>query len=114
MSEWEATKLLKPTSAYWPQQIAILKRRCVPANSALIFHESGGGPFPPEMFDEPPPAPDPKTAERDQRLFEQGCRTAKIYREKFPQIRLIVGNSGDSMNLVADHSRRIVKSRRGR
>jgi len=71
------------------------------AKTALILHESGGGPFPPELLDEPAPIPDAKTVARDQSLFNDTVRTCKVYREKFPDIRLQVGNSGNSLNLLA-------------
>ena len=76
-------------------------RKWPSARTALIFHESGGGPFPPELLDAPPPLPDDATAARDARLLELGSRTARVFRERYPSIRLQVGNSGDSLNLLA-------------
>ena len=76
------------------------------ASSALVFHESGGGEFPPEILDRPTPTIDAEAAKRDERNFKQALRVCKIYREKFPNIRLQLGNSGDSLYLLASMMRR--------
>ena len=71
------------------------------AKAALIFHESGGGPFPPELFDGEAPKQSAEDIKKDQANFLKGVLVAKIYREKFPQIRLIVGNCGPSLGMIA-------------
>ena len=70
------------------------------AKTALIFHESAVGPCPPELVDAEAPELDEATKKRNAQIFERGCRTAKVYREKFPHIRLQVGNSGSSLFLM--------------
>ncbi len=69
--------------------------------SALIFHESYGGPVPPRLYGgtaQPLPARNRAALEK---LFETGCAVARMFREKFPQIRLVMGNSASS-TAIAD------------
>lgn len=83
------------------QRIGDYLQKWPSAKSALVFHESAVGPFPPELLDQPAPESDEATQARDARLLEMGLRCAKVYREKFPHIKLQVGNGGNSLNLLA-------------
>jgi len=63
---------------------------------ALIFHESGFGEklvFPPEFVGQPVPKLDEKQEERFKKLWDQAVEVSKLYRAKYPQIKLIFGNS---------------------
>ena len=74
------------------------------ADTAIIFHESYGGEyFFPELYEQPSPEPssDTKRLEHQQTLLKIGQIAGKMYREKFPGIRLMFGNSGDSMAIMA-------------
>jgi hypothetical protein len=78
----ELEKLIKEQVAKFPH-----------ASMVLIFHESGGGPFPLELVGG-------KTeVDEKQRAYDQGKAAhldlmAKAYRKHAPQIKLVVGNSG--------------------
>jgi hypothetical protein len=63
------------------------------ATMALIFHESGGGPFPLELLGGKTEV-DEKQAAYDKAKVEQAVLIAKAYRKYAPRIRLVVGNSG--------------------
>lgn len=65
------------------------------ASMALIFHESGGGPFPLELVGGKTEV-DEKQAAYDKRKAEHVALLAKAYRKYAPQVRLVVGNSGMS------------------
>jgi len=67
-----------------------------------IFHESfDSGTVPPELYGEKPPASADDQAKREEQLYALGVKAAKFFREKFPQLKLILGNSGGSSTLVA-------------
>ncbi len=68
--------------------------------SALIFHESGNGPFPLELVGGKTPI-SPEQARRDTNRMEQAVRTARCWRKADPSVRLIYGNSGFAVGLVA-------------
>ncbi len=63
------------------------------ATTALIFHESGGGPFPLELLGEKTEV-DEKQKEYDRQKMEEACLVARAYRKYAPHIKLVVGNSG--------------------
>ena len=63
-----------------------------------IFHESFDNVLPPELHGGTYEAKQP---EREQKLFELGVRGARFFREKFPHLQLVVGNSGGSAGTVA-------------
>ncbi|OGV55634.1 MAG: hypothetical protein A2X49_02715 [Lentisphaerae bacterium GWF2_52_8] len=65
------------------------------AQMALIFHESGGGPFPLEIVGGKTEL-DEKQAEYDKKKADHLEMIAKAYRKLAPQIKLVVGNSGNS------------------
>jgi len=63
---------------------------------ALIFHENGFGEklvFPPEFIGQPVPKLNEKQEERFRKLWDQAIAVSRLYREKYPQIKLIFGNS---------------------
>ncbi len=63
------------------------------ASMALIFHESGGGPFPLELLGGKTEVDDRQAAD-DRNRAEHVAMIAKAYRKYAPQIKLVVGNSG--------------------
>ncbi len=67
---------------------------------ALIFHESGGGPFPKELFGEKTELTDDVVA-GDKEYTARAIALAKAWRKVAPQIKLSIGNSGESIRLVA-------------
>ena len=70
------------------------------ARMALIFHESGGGPYPLELLGGKTEVGE-KLAAYDKAKAEHVALMAKAYRKLAPQIRLVVGNSGESLGLLA-------------
>ncbi len=68
--------------------------------TAIIFHESGGGPFPMELLGGHTEIT-PKVAEADAKRAATALTTARLWREVDPSVRLIYGNSGDSLGLMA-------------
>ncbi|HUT34382.1 MAG TPA: hypothetical protein VNE39_12925 [Planctomycetota bacterium] len=63
---------------------------------ALIFHESGFGEklvFPPEFIGQPAPKLDEKQEKSFKARWDQAIEVSKLYRAKYPQIKLIFGNS---------------------
>ena len=72
-----------------------------------LFHESyDPGAYPPELYGEKYVARDATQAERDDQLYELGVKAAKFMRAKFPQLKIIAGNSGGSSGMVAVMLRR--------
>jgi hypothetical protein len=63
------------------------------ASMALVFHESGGGPFPLELVGGKTDV-DEKQAAYDKSRADHVALMARAYRKCAPQIRLVVGNSG--------------------
>lgn len=74
-------------------------------NSALIFHESygTGEGLPPEFSGKAGNAfsSEPEKGEHEKLLLRSALILAKVYKEKFPQIRVVIGNSGDSIGVMA-------------
>ncbi len=68
--------------------------------TAIIFHESGGGPFPKELVGGKTEIT-PEVAEADAKRAATALTTARLWREVDPSVRLIYGNSGESLGLVA-------------
>lgn len=67
-----------------------------------VFHESyDPGAYPPELYGEKYVARDAALAAREDELFELGVKAAKFVRAKFPQLKIIAGNSGGSAGIVA-------------
>ena len=70
---------------------------------ADIFHESFDNVLPPEIHGD---VYEPKQPEREEKLFELAVRAGKFMRQKFPGLKLLVGNSGGSAGTVAMLMRR--------
>jgi hypothetical protein len=67
-----------------------------------LFHESyDPRVYPPEIYGEKYVAADAAQAAREDELFELGVKAAKFMRAKFPQLKIIAGNSGGSSGLIA-------------
>lgn len=66
-----------------------------------LFHESyDPRVFPPEIYGEKYVS-DAVQAARDEELAELGLKAAKFIRAKFPQLKIIAGNSGGSSGMIA-------------
>lgn len=77
------------------------------AKWALIFHESGFGEplvFPPEFIGQPIPKLNEKQEAQFKKLWDQAIEVSKLYRAKYPQIKLIFGNS--SLGFAVEFMRR--------
>jgi hypothetical protein len=67
-----------------------------------VFHESyDPGAYPPELSGEKYVAKDAALAAREDELFELGVKAARFIRAKFPELKIIAGNSGGSAGIVA-------------
>ncbi len=67
-----------------------------------LFHESyDPRVYPPEIYGEKYVAQDAALAAREEELFELGVKAAKFIRAKFPQLKIIAGNSGGSSGMIA-------------
>lgn len=67
-----------------------------------LFHESyHPGAYPPELYDAKYEPKDATLAAQEERLFELGVKAAKFIRAKFPQLKIIAGNSGGSSGMIA-------------
>lgn len=72
-----------------------------------LFHESyDPRVYPPEIYGEKYVAQDAVLAAREEELFELGVKAAKFIRAKFPQLKIIAGNSGGSSGMIAVMLRR--------
>ena len=81
-AEAELTQIITALLAKYPH-----------ATMALVFHESGGGPFPLEIVGGKTEVDEAQQA-YDRGKAEHLALLAKVYRKVAPQIRLVVGNSG--------------------
>lgn len=67
-----------------------------------LFHESyHPGAYPPELYDAKYEPKDATLAKQEERLFELGVKAAKFIRARFPQLKIIAGNSGGSVGMLA-------------
>ncbi len=67
-----------------------------------LFHESyDPRVYPPEIYGEKYVPEDAALAARENELFELGMKAAKFIRAKFPQLKIIAGNSGGSSGMIA-------------
>jgi hypothetical protein len=67
-----------------------------------LFHESyDPRVYPPEIYGEKYVAADAAQAAREDELFELGVKAARFFRAKFPQLKIIAGNSGGSSGMIA-------------
>ncbi len=72
-----------------------------------LFHESyDPRVYPPEIYGEKYVVNDPVFAAREDELFELGVKAAQFIRAKFPQLKIIAGNSGGSSGMIAVMLRR--------
>lgn len=67
---------------------------------AIIFHESGGGPMPLELIGGTTELTE-EDVERQKQRVATALETARAWREHAPDVRLVVGNSGASLGLLA-------------
>lgn len=71
-----------------------------------LFHESyNPGTYPPELYGENYVATE-ALSKREDELYELGLRGAKFLRAKFPQLKIMAGNSGGSLGMIAVMLRR--------
>jgi hypothetical protein len=68
--------------------------------SILIFHESYGNYLPAELFGGKQEE-DEQTAEKARKRVEIATAAARLYREKFPDLKIIVGNTSASAAIIA-------------
>lgn len=84
------------------KEITALLARFPHCRYVNIFHESyNPGAYPPELYDEKYKAASEAEAKREDQLYELGVKGARFLRAKFPQLKLMVGNSGGSSGMVA-------------
>lgn len=89
------------------KEITELLRRFPHCQYVDLFHESyHPGAYPPELYGDKYVPTDEALAKRDDELFELGLRGAKFLRAKFPQLKIIAGNSGGSIGMIAVMLRR--------
>ena len=69
-------------------------------NVAIIFHESGGGPMPMELLGGKTELTEDQIA-RDKARAETALELAQMWRKVKPGIRLVIGNSGEAIGLLA-------------
>ena len=68
--------------------------------SATLFHEAKGGRYPVELLGESLP-PDAVADAAEKKNYDEALATAKLYRKYYPQLKLEVGNCGDSAGVMA-------------
>ncbi len=72
-----------------------------------LFHESyDPRVYPPEIYGEKYVPENAALAAREDELHELGLKAAKFFRAKFPQLKIMAGNSGGSSGLIAVMLRR--------
>lgn len=72
-----------------------------------LFHESyDPGAYPPELYGSKYVPKDKALEEREDQLYQLGLKGAKFIRAKFPQLKIIAGNSGGSLGIIAVMLRR--------
>ena len=94
--------LANPKKAYdeAAAKVRELRKRFPHCRSADIFHESYSHYVPAELRDEKP-AEDAKAVESGRQRAELGNFAARFYRERFPEIKLLVGNTSSSGSIIA-------------
>lgn len=91
-----------PQKAYDEAEARVreMRARFPHCRSANIFHESYAHYIPPELLDERPD--EDEAAVRDGKLLvELGQFAARFYRERFPDVELLVGNTSSSASILA-------------
>lgn len=82
------------------EQIQSYLKRFPHTKQALIFHESGGGPLPMELYGGKTEIT-PEQKKLDQARVKQAMTLARAWRRNAPDVQLVIGNSGDSLGLLA-------------
>jgi len=82
------------------QKVAEWTSKFPHCKSILIFHESYGNYLPAELFGERPQE-DESTVAQARRRVEIATQAARLYREKFPELKTIVGNTSASAAIIA-------------
>ena len=67
---------------------------------AMIYHESCGGPFPLELLGRNPQLSEGQLS-YGKRKAETAKFVAQVYREEFPDVKLVIGNTGTSVGGLA-------------
>ena len=81
--------------------IGVMLKRFPHCQYINLFHESyDPRVYPPEIYGEKYVANAALTAREDE-LFELGVKAAKFIRAKFPQLKIMAGNSGGSSGMIA-------------
>ncbi|MCY2988213.1 MAG: hypothetical protein NTY19_10170 [Planctomycetota bacterium] len=81
-------------------KVAEWVRKFPHCKSILIFHESYGNYLPAELFGGKAEEDEPTVKKARQRV-EIATSAARLYREKFPELKIIVGNTSASAAIVA-------------
>ncbi len=82
------------------KELKELRARYPHTNRALIFHESGGGPFPWEIVGGKSKLTAQDYAD-DTNVVRRAVLAAKAWRKAAPDVKLVWGNSVDSLGLLA-------------
>lgn len=89
------------------KSIGDLVKRFPSCRHILLYHESyDPGGYPPELYGEKYEPKDPAQLAKEDKLIELGIKAATLYRQKFPQLKIIAGNSGGSSGMIAAMLRR--------
>ncbi len=81
-------------------QVRELLQRFPHCNSATIFHESYSSKLPAELFGASSVEDEAQLA-KIQKMVELGNFMGEFYRERFPQVRLVVGNTTHSSTIIS-------------
>lgn len=82
------------------RKVAEWVRKFPHCKSILIFHESYGNYLPAELFGDKQEENDETVAKARKRV-ETATMAARLYREKFPDLKIIVGNTSASAAIIA-------------
>ncbi len=82
------------------RKVAECRSKFPHCKSILIFHESYGNYLPAELFGEKQ-GEDEQTVEKARKRVELATTAARMYREKFPELKIIVGNTSASAAIIA-------------
>jgi len=76
--------------------------------TVMLFHESGSydAPFPSEIWGEAPPPIKPENDVKWQNRMKYVVPLVKMIREKFPELKIQIGNDGDGCRITAELLRR--------
>ncbi len=81
--------------------VRALREKFPHCTTALLFHEGYAYYLPPELRDATLTPEEAAPSENDKRLLKLANTVAGVYREKFPEIKIQLGNSSHSCSLVA-------------